>query len=596
MPSGFTSQPLNLASVLSDPHLLRVPDYQRPYSWTVTEAGQLLDDLAVAMHEGALLDDADEGYFLGSVLLMRHSAGPLAKAGEPARGRQVHDIVDGQQRLITVTILLAVIRDLAADRGLRLSTAIDPYLWSRAGDQQVEPRVAPRGQEGNFLRTFVQEAGASVLMPDNEDLRLGENRIIEVREHLAEALMAYGDTDLDALASYLLQSCHLSVITTFNIDRAYRIFFVLNSRGRHLARNQILKVQILGAIAPERRSNRVDAWDQIEHRLGRHFESLFSHIRVAEGSTRSRIVNGIGELLETCGDAERFFDDILVPYATIYGAVQAELASPAGTRTLVARYLGYLDWLGGADWIPPLLLFWRRCNGDQKALERFLQRLDRVAYGLRILGLGADKRLTRFNAVLAAVRDDKALDPTSAAFEFSRDELRNIQYNLRNLHSRSQLTCKLVLSRLNDELAKKPLALDPGDYTVEHVLPQKPGRSSTWRIWFPNADERESYTQSLGNLVLVTRSQNERARNMELSRKLEVYFSTDGAEALPITQELFDIKEWSGPMIKAREERFMSVVSALWSLDYARQTPETEQTDAAASKSRRRTLKRPISR
>ena len=143
---------------------------------------------------------------------------------------------------------------------------------------------------------------------------------------------------------------------------------------------------------------------------------------------------------------------------------------------------------------------------------------------MRIVGLGAEKRQGRFNSLLNAIKTG-AIDGPDSPLELSREENRSIAYNLRNLHSRSQLTCKLLLLRLNDEIAGKPQNLDPGDYTVEHVLPQRPGRNSQWRTWFPQPDERERSTHSLGNLVLVTREQNERARNADFARKLVAYFS-----------------------------------------------------------------------
>jgi hypothetical protein len=212
-------------------------------------------------------------------------------------------------------------------------------------------------------------------------------------------------------------------------------------------------------------------------------------------------------------------------------------------------------------------LWWRVHNGDPERLLVFLRKLERLAYALRLLGIGADKRLARFQAVVQAIRRGTALDAGHSPLEISREEQRNILYNLRRLHARSQLTCKLVLLRLNDELAGAAQNLTPGDFTVEHVLPQKPGRNSAWRAWFPSADERETCTNSIGNLVLVTRQQNDRARNAELPRKLEVYFRTPGVTAPRITAELEGISEWRAPQILAREDRLLTLIRSMWQLE-----------------------------
>ena len=114
MPSGFTATPLALGHLLSDPFRFRIPSFQRPYSWTTKEAGQLLDDVTLALDEQAEESIGGEcEYFLGAMLL--NSAPPLAPpAIYGAVPAFVHDVVDGQQRLVTLTILLAVLRDLLA--------------------------------------------------------------------------------------------------------------------------------------------------------------------------------------------------------------------------------------------------------------------------------------------------------------------------------------------------------------------------------------------------------------------------------------------------------------------------------------------------
>ena len=564
MPSGFKTETCSFARLLSEPRILQIPDYQRPYSWTTKEAGQLLDDLLIALDEASSEEPPETGYFLGTVLLMDTAA--LPKGVRPATASlQSADIVDGQQRLVTLTILLAVLRDLARDRGYSLDDRVEPLLWTREADAHLPvPRILLRGCEGEFLRDFVQKAGASANMPEEDDLTPGEMRILMVREHLAGELVTQTGEHLKLLADFLAEGCHFAVITTRTVDRAHRIFAVLNDRGRPLARNDILKAQILGGVAAGSRERHRVAWDDMEHRLGADFEELFSHIRTIEGRTRRRVISGIAELVDASGGAERFCGEVLEPYARIFEALRAPnaLGSPAIRRTLT-----YLGWLGSADWMPAAMLYWRTCNGDTAKLENFLRRLDRLAYGLRLLGIGADKRLTRFHTVLAAIRQPAVLDAADGPLELTRDELRNINYNLRNLHARSQLTCKLVLLRLNDVMAGEPQGLDPVNYTVEHVLPQKPGRASQWRKWFPAADERETCTQSLGNLVLVTRAQNDRARNMELPRKLDVYFAEGRGGALHTTQELFGIEEWRGTQILEREQRLLALIQKLWSID-----------------------------
>jgi hypothetical protein len=567
MLSGFTAKPLALGNLLSAPYAFQVPSFQRPFSWTTKEAGQLLDDLTVALEEQANVDDARrDGYFLGAMLLTEPSpAAPLFAATGTI---QRHDIIDGQQRLVTLTILLAVLRDVLAQRGTSLPAGLEDLIECRgAGGTRRQYRVELRGRERDFLTTYVQEPGGAGLLPSNNDLTEAESRILAVRDHFRVELGERSDDELGRIAAFVAEACHVALIAATSIDRAHRIFTVLNDRGRPLARNDILKAQILGQINDASRPAALAAWDRTAALLGEDFEQLFSHIRAIEAGPKSQIISGVRETVHAAGGARTFVETILEPYGKALHVLRHACHAGSPQSREINRLLTYLGWLGSSDWVPPALLWWRLHADEPQKLSTFLAALERFSYLLRLLGMGTDKRLARFHAVVLAIRRGVALDARNGPLQLSREEQRNILYNLRNLHTRSPLTCKLVLLRLNDELCGVPQHLSPADYTVEHILPQKPGRTSAWRSWFPSADEREACTNSIGNLVLVTREQNDRARNAELTRKLEIFFRAPGAPVPRITAELEGIAEWRAPQLLAREERLLSLVRSIWKID-----------------------------
>ena len=93
-----------IADIFSDNYAFVIPPYQRPYAWEIQQADELVDDLLDAMD-----DSCSEGlYFLGSIVLVKTPDSPEAK------------VVDGQQRLTTLTILFSVLRDLTDDLTLKL--------------------------------------------------------------------------------------------------------------------------------------------------------------------------------------------------------------------------------------------------------------------------------------------------------------------------------------------------------------------------------------------------------------------------------------------------------------------------------------------
>ena len=365
------------------------------------------------------------------------------------------------------------------------------------------------------------------------------------------------------LVELLLQGCHCAVIIATTLDRAHRIFTVINDRGLDLARGDILKAQMLGSVPPARRDELGAMWKRAERGLGGSLDELLGHIRTIEGRPRrTRIIDEIRGLVAQSGDVEDFLRLTLLPYASILAAVRS--VRDGTLPPSIGDPIRYLDWLGSRDWVPPLMLYWRIAEGRPDHLAPFLRRLERLAYGMRLLGIGVDKRAVRWRAVIEAMRSGKLGHPGNP-LELTRDEQRLIAFNLRALHARNQLACKLVLLRINDALAGAPQGLDPGAFTVEHVLPQKPARSSQWREWFPDPDERERCTQSLGNLILVPRHRNEAARNLELARKLEIYF--EGGIDLPrITRDIEGLTTWRPDDVMKREERLVGVLGTLWDI------------------------------
>ena len=96
MPINIEARTLTIGELLGGDHTFSMPAFQRPYSWGEDEAGQLYDDV----HTACDGDSGDNDYFLGQLILAR-----------PSR-QAPFDVIDGQQRLITLTVLLAVLRDL----------------------------------------------------------------------------------------------------------------------------------------------------------------------------------------------------------------------------------------------------------------------------------------------------------------------------------------------------------------------------------------------------------------------------------------------------------------------------------------------------
>ena len=212
-----------------------IPDYQRPYAWGMEQAAELLDDLS-----GALDRDEGEPYFLGSIVLIKQPDVPRA------------EVVDGQQRLTTLTILFAVLAYLAADEetaGELRELILEP--GKKLLGLEAKPRLELRRKDSGFFRKYVQSAGRldDLRALNDNELDSDAQRAIQANTTLIlERLDGWTPERRLALGQLLLQRTYLVVVSTADLASAYRIFNVLNTRGLDLSPADVFKSQVIGAI------------------------------------------------------------------------------------------------------------------------------------------------------------------------------------------------------------------------------------------------------------------------------------------------------------------------------------------------------------
>lgn len=563
---GLPTRSLTLGSLLSGASIFTVPYFQRPYSWSRKEAGVLLANICAAAGLDAV-EAIEEDYFLGTILLIERSLGP----GLP--GSAEYGIVDGQQRLTTITILAAVIRDLLDETSPGTATAsrLDALLDGRGSDSRRRFRLELSGRERRCLETFVLERKGCWSMPTCDTATPAEEAIIQVREHFLEQLKPFDAADLEQLAAYLCDYCHVVAIYTLDLDRAHRDFMVLNGRGKPLQRNDILKAELLGSVPAEAAPRAEAAWTRAADLTGDEFETLFSHIRAIHGKTSPAIIGSIRDIVSDVGGPLAFIDNELLPLAEAQALILSAARPDCRISDVATRNrLIYLSRLNGHDWVPSALLALKDYDRDPTRAGEIIAAIDRLAHVLRMQCLGGNKRAPRFAELLKTLRegDLAAAMVNGGPLAVSREQTRSMLFYLRDFHERSPAMCKMVLLRLSDELDGKLTRVDPCDWSVEHVLPMRPSATGDWRTIFPNAEERDSCTKSLGNLVVVTQKQNLAAKNGSLRRKQEIYRMPDrGLPILRITQDAIEAASWSPDDVRRREQLLIELIGRIWQLD-----------------------------
>lgn len=553
MPETIKASEQNLDKVFCDDYLFTIPLYQRPYAWTTDEVGDLLDDLLFAMDRG---DEAP--YFLGSIVLIKSDSADS-------------QVIDGQQRLTTLTILLCTLRELA-DESIR--TALDERIRQRrdplSGAQEIV-RLSIRSRDQNFFHTNIQSDSGIRNMLENtpEQTTDSQRRIFENAKFLFEKLSDLDKDKRERLATFIIRYCYLVIVSTTDMSSAYRIFSVMNDRGLDLEPTDILKAEIIGDINETDQSGYSDKWENIEQELGRErFGALFSHIRMicAKAKARHNLQDEFKEFVLQGSTSIEFIDRILEPYADAYKEVIGVSSHPPGDVPEFIAYLEYLRRLDNVDWIPPAIVFFHSNSCDKDRLI-FVKNLERLAYGLFIRRANINERIQRYATVLHAIEQGDAIRQDNSPLQLRADEQETIIQTLDGPVYTLPRVPQPLLLRLDGLLADEGARYHHSVISIEHVLPQNPDTNSQWCRWFPDDEERAQWTHRLANLVLLSRRKNAAASNFDFTAKKSEYFHRDGVTPFALTTQVSMESEWTPEVLQRRQSELLHKLKQEWRLD-----------------------------
>ena len=555
MPEIIKASEQNLNSVFSDDYLFEIPLYQRPYAWTTEQVDELLDDLLNAMDR-----DAQSPYFLGSVVLIKNE------------GESRSAVVDGQQRLTTLSMLFCLLRELAVGNA---QSELDGFV-REAGNSlrgtQDRFRLGLRARDKEFFHDNVQSRGAiaEFLKKDTATFSDSQKLIFTNVNRLNQELSKLGEPRRDALVKFVIQQCYLVVVTATDRDSAYRIFSVMNDRGLDLSPTDILKAETIGEIPEPDQEVYGEKWENIEERIGRDgFRDLFAHIRMITLKTKLRrtlqadfqdnvLKNAVGK---------DFIDYTLEPYASVYETLLEASYESTQDAEKVNDYLRYLGRLDNFDWIPPAMAFFLRHPNDRESLIRFTKDLERLAYGLFVRRTNINDRINRYAEVLRDIERGNDLFDDNSPLQLSADEQDEIVKGLNGqIYLQTAVVRRTLLERLDSLLADTGATYTRTTITVEHVLPQNPRSDSEWMTWFPSQDQRDAWTHRLANLVLLSRRKNASASNWDFGRKKTEYFQRGGVAPFPLTAQVLNESDWTPVVLERRQKELVDSLRKEWRL------------------------------
>lgn len=551
-------QPIN--KVFSDDYVFHIPDYQRPYSWTGEQAGELIEDLLSFIKANPVSVADMPAYFLGSIVLIK---GNSADAG----------VVDGQQRLTTLTILLAAIR-ASAEVGLQAEFTKRIYKSKDAltgADERF--LLTLRKRDAEFFQKYIQrEDGFPKLLELQTEL-VDSHRNLRDNALLFHArLQKMSPEERMILAQFILQRCYLVVVSTPDENSAFRIFAVLNSRGLDLSATDILKARMIGGIVEGQRNDYTQKWEDIEEDLGRDdFNTLFAHIRTVFRKVKAQETL-LKEFEDYVPDMKRpsyFIDDVLRPMSQAYADISASSYSAPTHAEKVNAHLRWLNRLEFNDWVPPILSFLARFRESPVKVAEFVADMERLSYFMLVTKQGVSRRIDRFAKVLSAIESDQNLTADDSALQLTPSEQDEF-YTRLNGPIYDDLSAKArtpLLLRLDSLISGGGATYDYQVISVEHVLPQNPKPDSEWLTLFPDPEQRLTLVHRFGNLVLLTRKKNSAASNWDFDRKKVSYFQKGGVSPFPLTTQVIGVDKWTPDIVEKRQAELMSVLESHWRLE-----------------------------
>lgn len=517
----------------------RIPEYQRPYVWDEDQVTELLDDIMQAK-----VSNPDGQYFLGSLVLRK-------KEKEEGETKYIeYDLLDGQQRLTTLFLITAVVRDLTpATNSSRIKTCQDTIFQMANPDDNIPERLRVvfdiREQVKDFINEFIKEQGGT----DKEsELKLKINNKkedISIR-NMAKAILNIRDfflnNSIDDFFPFLRSNVLLIYVAAEDLEDAFRLFTIMNSRGVKLRNSDILKADNLGKIKESSRLKFAKKWEETESYFGEDFDAFLSHIRTilvkqkAVSSLLKEFEDNIYNpksfdrntktyttqrpLLEKGEDTFKFVDRYKKHYEQLFENDNYDLYSSFE----LYNFLQLMQKGFEADlWIAPLLRYYDKFKTEN--LLDFVKALDNKFANDWLNGYTPTTRIENTNAIIQAIDDaEKSADIlTSNSLKLDTKDLEEVLSG--NIYGRR--AARYVLLKLDLLYHGHTTKFDmPKTISIEHILPQTPDNSSQWKIDFSDID-RETWTNRIGNLVLISRRKNSGQGNKDYFDKKEKYFKNN---------------------------------------------------------------------
>ncbi len=548
----------------------QIPIYQRPYQWTEENCEKLLDDLFEDYEE-----DRESDYFCGSLVLVK---------SDPNSKTETYDVVDGQQRLSTFILLAKVLADLYND-------CLDPknleHLQEGWKDRHTERKRLSFNTIGSNAEYNFQDA-LDFFDDSHHVSKNDENNYLKNAVCLKDYLRKKEIENINDFIDWLYSNVKFITIICSSIDKALRIFNVLNARGLALSATDIFKGELLKELAKEEDQKKlVSRWNALSQKCSDNdltMETLFSwHLTYLDPVTskekmEKRLVTWFKNLNKTPLEYLDGVEDFYNAYCEVL--------------EMQDRYAYLLSYKDDDDLCVILCtsLLHRYSDQDIEALKELLVKF---YYQDWVAGKTRTTRSQTCCNIINALKEKKSVEDIASIVKkylneknITQDFKRNLQDS--NLYTKFYFTGKspkknswlrpiliLVNYFMSDNANPAYIKMDD-DLHVERILPQNPNLSSQWVKDF-SEEERELYTHSLANLTLLGGKKNSQASNLDFKDKKKIYMGEEiklsekrPFKVMTCYKMTIDIAhhytEWTPKSLEKRKEELIKIIESVLTL------------------------------
>jgi uncharacterized protein with ParB-like and HNH nuclease domain len=621
-----------IRKLLTNPGKFIIPPYQRQYSWDRQQWRSLWEAVLslYARLGGAKRFDRGSGHFIGTFVYGEgETAGPTS--------RPEYDVIDGQQRVVTLSLLIAALRDsIAAGHPLRDEIDASFLVHPAMGGQSKQLRIEPGRKDLPIYESVVfgSSIGASqhlvargyrffreqILLgvvppmegvpPDDVD---GVGQIGEgppdgsSAEEGAPAVDPLKGEPFDdgRLLLAIVDGLEFVSIGEVAPESAYQVFSTINAEGTKLSQIDLLRNAYFLLLPTRAAELHERAWVPMEDLLGSRLEDFFHTDLLRQGRdiTKRDIYREQTLLLREMGRDEEHIAKELVQimeraqlYHTLGTAKPPIIVDQRRLPGEAEESLQHLNaW--GADPVFPLILEtalrWKASKLSDSSLSTILRAIESLLVRRYIVGVPPNDLRSAFSSLMRQVKNssdfvaDVQKELRSPRLRWRSDEEVAAALQRTPFYRPKPRYAGLILKWLAESSEGKEcptisIGTGASDFSVEHILPQD--LNSVWREDLASwgvADPTEMHAQEkdlIGNLTLT-------AYNSELASRSFAEKKRLIAEKLRLrlSTEVLEADRWTAEQIDARSTRLAKAINEQWPLLFSNADGGTTSESSTAS-------------